>query len=153
MWFRFRPMKSLLLILSFVMVAPTFASECKVSFEQRNAATNLSEESVVSLKENIEFMLALKPGIVIVPREEADFHIVTRLLNWTDHHNKKLHNAFVSLSLYIGKEEKMFSYSHHFGRKKYKERFAGSERNFHRANKRVVKAIKGCDNLHRLARE
>ncbi len=146
-------MKAAVILLSFLMISSSFASECKVSFEQRNGTTNLSDESLSNLRENFELNLALKPGIVIVSREEADFHIVTRLLNWTDHHNQNLHNAFVSLSLYIGKDEKMFSYSHHFGKNKFKLHNAYSERNFNRANRSALLAVKSCDNLHRLARE
>jgi hypothetical protein len=145
-------MKRLLLVLSFIVVTPAFASECKVSFVQKNGATSLSDEAVEALEYSFEQSLIFESGIVIVSPEEAEFHIETRLRNWTDHHDQNLHNAFVSLSLFAGAEQKMFSYSHHLGKSKRRLSKAGSWKNFDRAYRSALKAIRSCDNLRRLDR-
>jgi hypothetical protein len=96
--------------------------------------------------------LVFDTGITIVPAAEAEFHIETRLLNWTDHHDQNLHNAFISMSLYRGPEQKMFSYSHHFGKNRRRLSKAGSWENFSRANRSALRAVRDCENLRRLAR-
>lgn len=142
-------MKRLLILLSFLMVAPVFSSECKVSFVQKNASTSLSDEAAEGLETSFKESLVLDSGILIVPAAEAEFHIETRLRNWTDHHDQNLHNAFISLSLFAGSEQKMFSYSHHLGKSRRRLSKAGSWNNFERAYRSVLRAIKNCNQLRR----